>query len=91
MELPLSYVMDMAYDFDTYGTAAAEDTDETITWEEYTLAWVKQQFAGGKGLTEEDFQAIADILTDYTHLNGNRKPEQQANNTYSLTAYNEAQ
>ena len=91
MELPLSYVMDMAYDFDTYGTAAAEDTTETVTWEEYTLAWVKQQFAGGKGLTEEDFQAIADILTDYTHLNGNRKPEQQANNTYSLTAYNEAQ
>ena len=31
MELPLSYVMEMAYDFDTYGTAAAEDTDETVT------------------------------------------------------------
>ena len=91
MELPLSYVMDMAYDFETYGTAAADDTDETITWEEYTLNWVKQQFGAEDSLKEEDFEAIADILTDYTHLNGNRKPEQQQNNTYSLTAYNEAQ
>ena len=91
MELPLSYVMDMAYDFDTYGTAAAEDTDETVTWEEYTENWVKQQFAAQSTLTEADYKAIADILTDYTHLNGNRKPEQQQNNTYSLTAYNEAQ
>ena len=91
MELPLSYVMDMAYDFETYGTAAANDTDETITWEEYTLQWVKQQFAAKKELTDEDYAEIAQILTDYTHLNGNRKPEQQQNNTYSLSSYNEAQ
>ena len=91
MELPLSYVMEMAYDFDTYGTNAAEDTDQTITWEEFTVNWVKQQFAAKTDLTEDDYAALAKILTDYTHLNGNRKPEQQQFDTYSLTSYNEAQ
>ena len=91
MELPLSYFMEMAYDFETYGSNAANDTEETITWEEFTVNWVRQQFAGLGDLSEAEYEEIASILTDYTHLNGNRKPEQQRRDTYSLTSYNEAQ
>ncbi len=90
MELPLSYFMELAYDFETYGSNAANDTEETITAEEYYEIWARQQFAAAD-LTDEEYAELAEVLHDYTQLNGNRKPEQQKNNTYNLTNYNEAQ
>lgn len=88
MELPLSYFMDMAYDFDTYGSSNPNSANE------YTLNWVKQQFAGAEGLSEEDYQAMAQLLTDYTDMNGQVKPEtlqSSGDPSYSTVNYNEAQ
>jgi len=84
MELPLSYFLDMAYDYETYGTGKAN------TCEQYTLNWVKQQFKAGN-LSDQQYQQAAQLLTDYTDLNGDCKPETLLSSTYSTVNYNEAQ
>ena len=84
MELPLTYFMDLAYDFETYGSSNPNSVDE------YTENWVKQQFAAGN-LTEEEVAEIADILTGYTDMNGATKPESLNAETYSVVNYNEVQ
>lgn len=83
MELPTSYFMDLAYDFDQWGAKGRNKT------EEYTREWSKQQF--GASLDSTACDQIAAILTDYTRMNGNRKPEITYSDTYSFTNYNEAQ
>lgn len=84
MELPISYFLDLAYDFDTWGT------DNQNSTEDYTKQWVEQQF-DGSGLTSDDLDEIADVLKGYTDLNGQRKPEIVSSSTYSTVNYNEAQ
>ena len=52
-EFPLSFFLDMAYDFDRWGSRALNCTQE------YTRKWVRQQF----GSVEEETQdTIADIF-----------------------------
>ena len=84
MELPLTYFLDLAYDFETYGSSNPNSV------EEYTKNWVKQQFAAGN-LSEEEVQEVADILTGYTDMNGAVKPESLFADTYSINNYNEVQ
>ncbi len=83
MELPISYFLDLAYDFDTWGTNGINKT------EEYTRNWVKQQY--GSALDETSIHEIAEILTAYTKMNGSRKPETTYTDTYSISNFNEAQ
>jgi hypothetical protein len=82
-EFPLSYFIDLGYDFETWGTKGINKV------EEYTKKWVKQQF--GKVVDEEILQGIEQVLSDYTRMNGKRKPEVTFANTYSYINYNEAQ
>lgn len=84
MELPLTYFLDLAYDFETYGSSNPNSV------EEYTQNWVRQQFAAGK-LTDEEVKEVADILTGYTDMNGQTKPESLNADTYNAVNYNEAQ
>lgn len=84
MELPLSYFLDMAYDFDTYGSSNPNSV------EEYTQNWVRQQFEAGN-LTDTEVKEIADILTGYTDMNGDTKPESLSASTYHAVNYNETQ
>jgi len=84
MELPLTYFLDLAYDFEAYGS------NNLNSVEEYTRNWVSKQFAAGN-LSEEEVQEIADILTGYTDMNGAVKPESLFADTYSVVNYNEAQ
>ncbi len=84
MELPLSYFMDMAYDFETYGTDNPNSVDE------YTEAWVEQQLEGAE-LSKEEVQDLSTILTNYADMNGDRRIERLGAETYSVTNYNEAQ
>ena len=58
-EFPLSFFMDLAYDFERWGTTALNTTDA------YTRLWVKRQFGR---LSEVQQAQIADILTDYTRM-----------------------
>lgn len=83
MELPISYFMDLAYDFDTWGTGAINRTTE------YTGSWVEQQF--GHALENETKLGIAQLLSDYTRMNGRRKPEIIYSTTFSPIHYHEAQ
>ncbi|OMD43361.1 glycosyl hydrolase 115 family protein [Paenibacillus odorifer] len=83
MELPISYFMDLAYDFEGWGTGAINRT------EEYTKRWVEQQF--GYALEQETCLGIAQLLSDYTRMNGRRKPEIIYPSTFSPIHYNEAQ
>lgn len=84
MELPLSYFLDLAYDFESYGS------NNPNSVEEYTQNWVRQQFAAGN-LDETEVQELAEILTEYTDMNGASKPETLNADTYSVINYNEAQ
>lgn len=83
MEFPISYFMDLAYDFDTWGTNGINKTRE------YTKKWASQQF--GNNVEEELIDGITDVLSDYIKMNGSRKPEVTFSNTYSCKIYNEAQ
>ena len=83
MEFPISYFMDLAYDFETWGTNGINKTRE------YTKKWALQQFGDNGG--EELIDGIAGVLSDYTKMNGSRKPEVTFSNTYSCINYNEAQ
>ena len=72
-EFPLSFFLDMAYDFDRWGSRALNCTQE------YTRKWVRQQF----GAVEEETQdTIADILEQYTKIIHRRRPEALNPETY---------
>lgn len=65
-EFPLSYFLDMAYDFGRWGSGAVNQTAE------YTRQWTRQQFGS---FTEEIQEQIADVLQGYTRLIQKRRPE----------------
>ena len=83
MEFPVSYFLDLAYDFETWGVNGKNKTKD------YTKKWAAQQFGsdGDNALID----GIAGILSDYTKMSGSHKPEVTYVNTYSYTNYNEAQ
>lgn len=84
MELPISYFLDMAYDFDQWGTNNPNSSDD------YVAQWVEQQF-GHVDLTDEDKAGIAQILQDYPQMNTIRRPEAVLGDTFSAINYNELQ
>lgn len=72
-EFPLSFFLDMAYDFDRWGSRALNCTQE------YTRKWVRQQFGSAE---EETQDTIADILEQYTKIIHRRRPEALNPETY---------
>lgn len=82
MEFPVSYFLELAYDFETWGTNGINKTKE------YTRKWVAQQF--GSAVPAYVIDGISGILGDYTKMNGSRKPEVTFSDTYSCINYNEA-
>lgn len=83
MEFPISYFFDLAYDFETWGTNGINKIRE------YTKKWSMQQF--GKTMGQDIIGEIEGILTDYTKMNGSRKPEVTYPSTYSHINYKESQ
>lgn len=81
MEMNISYFLDMAYDYDTWGANGKGKTTE------YRENWVKQQF--GSSLTKEQVKGVERLLDDYTWLNGSGKPESISSATYNAVNYNE--
>ncbi len=82
-EFPLSYFMNLAYDFEENGTAAPNRN------EAFTDTFVKQQFGGG--FTEEELKEISYSLKEYTRLNGIRRPEVMTAKVYHPVHYGETQ
>jgi hypothetical protein len=83
MELPMSYFLNLAYDFDTWGTEGINRTRE------YVKQWTGQQF--GNASDKDTLEGIAEVLSGYTRLSGICKPEVLTSTTYSNINYNEAQ
>lgn len=82
MEMNISYFLDMAYDYETWGENGRNKTGD------YMKQWVKQQF--GSALNEEQTEGVASLLKEYTWINGSCNPETLKKNTYHVTNYNEA-
>lgn len=66
-EFPLSFFMDLAYDFECYGTKALNRTKI------YTREFIEKQFGGA--FSEDDLNVLAMVLEEYTRMNGMRRPE----------------
>ena len=82
MEMQISYYMDLAYDFEKYGT------NGSVTPGDYYLQFIKQQFAHG---VSEMIQAqMAGLLAGYSKLNAICKPEYMRENIYSIENFGEA-
>lgn len=82
-ELPLSYYMALAYDYEKYGIDHPNCTDD------FLRAWVEQQF-GGYVEDEDVKEDIAAILRAYTRMHGNRRPEATHPDTYHPNHYRES-
>lgn len=80
-EFPLSYFLNLAYDFEAWGTNAINRT------EEYTKLWIKQQFA--VVFEEQDLAKIYEILNGYTKIANRRRPEAMDATIYHPVNYNE--
>ena len=81
-EFPLTYFLNLAYDFDKYGSSAPNTTFE------YTLDAIAKHF--GNTLSKEQVQTAAEILTETVRINGYRRPEALNENIYSACHFGEA-
>ena len=81
MEYPLSYFMDLAYDYDTWGIASPNRT------ESYSRKWIKKQF--GDGITDAQADELFEVLEGYTKWNAIRSPESMKEGLFSAFQYNE--
>lgn len=82
-ELPLSYFMALAYDFEKWGTHAPNQTKH------FTEEWVKQQF--GAVFSHQQQSEVVSILEGYSCLNGRCRPEVLSSKTYHPSRYHEAE
>lgn len=81
-EFPLSYFMALAYDFERWGTKAADSPDR------FTQEWVKKQF--GTAITKEQENQIQYVLTRGYWLTHLRRPEALNSSIYHPAHYLEA-
>lgn len=82
-EYSLGYFMELAYDFDTWGSSNRNKTDF------YTDQWIKDQF--GDFTTLDQQQEIAWVLQESVRLNGLRRPEACNDGIYHPAHYCEGQ
>ncbi|WEG11097.1 glycosyl hydrolase 115 family protein [Pullulanibacillus sp. KACC 23026] len=80
-EFPLAYFMDLAYDFEKWGTNAINKTDY------YTREWTEKQFNGV--FSEEQKNKVVELLTGYTKLAHKRRPEHMNSEVYHPVNYKE--
>ena len=80
-EVPLQYFMDLAYDFDKWGTNAQN------TIHKYTNRWVEKTFPT---LDPEVHEQIGDVLQGYIRMNAMRRPEALNASIYHSAHYLEA-
>ena len=83
LEYPLCYFMDLAYDFDKYGTTARNSV------EGYVKSWVKKQY--GDWFDEQKLDDIYTVLNGYTKLNNARTPESMNQNIYAPINFREGE
>ena len=80
-EFPLAYFLDLAYDFDQWGTGSINKTQE------YTRLWVERQFGAACG--KRDLERINRLIDGYTRIAHNRRPEAMNADVYHPVNYRE--
>lgn len=81
-EYPLSYFMDLAYDYERWGTWSPNKTPE------FTKGALKLHFSNM--LEDEDIDKVQWVLDEAVRLNGMRRPEALNSSIYHPCHYNEA-
>ena len=81
-EYPLSYFLELAYDFERWGTDNIESASE------YTKLMVERNFKGK--LTASELKKCIDLLEGYTRITSARRTEAMNSYTYAPFAFNEA-
>lgn len=80
-EVPLTYFLAMAYDFDKWGISNPD------SYREFTAKWAKECFP----TAGEELQAkAAEVLTEFIDMNHTRRPESLNENIYHPCNYLEA-
>ena len=82
-EFPLSYFLDLAYDFDKWGSSNRGSASE------YVRCFVKRNFGGRVNDSDED--EIVNLLEGYTKITASRRTEAMNDNVYSPFAYGECE
>ncbi|MBQ2115767.1 MAG: glycosyl hydrolase 115 family protein [Lachnospiraceae bacterium] len=80
-EVPLTYFMALAYDYDKWGYSNKQ------SYKEYTALWAKKNFPSA---TEEQLKGIEEVFTEYIRINSLRRPEALNEKIYSAYIDNEA-
>lgn len=80
-EYPLSYFLDLAYDFDKWGSRAMNSTRK------YTKEWVQLTFGC---LRAEQQEEIVELLQGYTGIIQKRRPEAMNADVYHPVNYHES-
>ena len=81
-EFPLSYFMDLAYDYEKWGITEINSTDK------YTEEWTRKQF--GNAVSNKQVEELAEILTESVELCHLRRPEAMNSHIYHPAHYHEA-
>ena len=79
-EVALNYFMDLAYDFEKWGSSAPN------SWRSYMYQWAEKIFTSA---TPEQQKALADIYLDFVQLNFMRRPEALHVGVYHTNNYSE--
>lgn len=82
-EFPLNYFMDLAYDFEKWGSLAPNSTKE------YTKAWIESVF--GSYTSKEEREEIQEVLEGYLKINALRKSESLNDTVYHPAHYLECE
>ncbi len=80
-EYPLTYFMELAYDYDTWGITAPNKT------EAFLRTWISQQF--GEELTDAQIDMLVAITDGYTKWNAIRSPEAMREGLFHPTHFRE--
>lgn len=82
-EYPLSFFMDLAYDYEKWGISNLTAPQEYLTY------WVNREF--GAYLEQAVCAKIETVMKGYTRLNHNRKPEAMSPDVYHPVHYDETE
>lgn len=81
-EVPLTYFLALAYDYDQWGYGNKN------SYKEYTASWAQKTFPA---VSPDLQQKIGKVLTDYINVNHLRRPEALNSKIYHPCHYNEAE
>lgn len=80
-EVALNYFLELAYDFEKWGSSAPN------SWQTYIRRWAEKTFPGADA---EQQRELADIYVDFVNMNFRRRPEALSSTTYHPCNYDEA-